>query len=82
MYILCTYEKNIVLSLSNIYTLNLIMCILRILTWSLKTYAIRLRNLISMNILFTEDQFFVIIVNRDPMNQKQPLADVFQNMCF
>ena len=77
MYILCTYEKNIVLSLSKIYTLNLTMYILRILTWSLKTYAIRLRNLISMNILFTEDQFFVIIVNRDPMNQKQPLADVF-----
>ena len=39
MYILCIYEKNIVLSLFKIDALNFTMHILTILTWSLKTYA-------------------------------------------
>ena len=59
MYILCIYEKNIVLSLFKIDTLNFTMYILTILTWSLKTYVIRLHNLISMNIFFTERSVFL-----------------------
>ena len=60
MYILCIYKKkNIVLSLSEIDTLNFTMYILTILTWSLKTYVIRLHSLISMNILFTERRIFL-----------------------
>ena len=59
MYLLCIYEKNIVLSLFKIDTLNFTMYILTILTWSLKTYAIRLHNLISVNIFFTERSVFL-----------------------
>ena len=59
MYVLCIYEKNIVLSLFKIDTLNFTMYILTILTWSLKTYVIRLHNLISMNIFFTERSVFL-----------------------
>ena len=55
---LCIYfefaKKNIVLRLFKIDTLNFTMYILTILTWSLKTYVIRLHNLISMNIFFAE----------------------------
>ena len=59
MYILCIYEKNIVLSLIKIDTLNFTMYILTILTWPLKTYIIRLHNLISMNTFFTEGLVFL-----------------------
>ena len=59
MHILCIYEKNIVLSLFKIDTLNFTMYILTILTWSLKTYVIGLHNLISMNIFFTERSVFL-----------------------
>ena len=52
MYILCVYEKAIVLSLFEIDTLNFTMYILTILTWSLKTCVTRLHNLISMIIFF------------------------------
>ena len=54
MYILCIYQKAIVLSLFEIDTLNFTMYILTILTCPLKTYVIRLHNLISMKIFFTE----------------------------
>ena len=47
------------LSLSKIDTLNFIMYILTILTWSLETYVIRLHNIISMNIFFTERSVFL-----------------------
>ena len=67
MYILCIYQKNIILSLFEIDTLNFTMYILTILTCPLKTYVIRLHNLISMNIFFTERLlFFFIIVKRQP----------------
>ena len=59
MYILCIYEKNIVFSLFKIDSLNFTVYILTILTWSLKTYFIRLHNLISMNIFFTEGSAFL-----------------------
>ena len=49
MYLLCIYKKPIILSLIKIDTLNFTMYILTIL----KTYIIRLHNLISMNIFFT-----------------------------
>ena len=55
MYLLCIYKKNIILSLFKIDTLNFTMYILTILTCSLKTYVIRLYNLISMNIFSTID---------------------------
>ena len=54
MYILCIYQKTIILSLFKIDTLNFTMYILTILTCPLKTYVIRLHNLVSMNIFFTE----------------------------
>ena len=41
------------------HTLNCIMSIWTILTWSLKTYVIRFHNLISMNIFFTERSVFL-----------------------
>ena len=50
MYILCICRKAIILSLFKINALNFTMYILTILTFSLKTYLIRLHNLISMNI--------------------------------
>ena len=82
MHILCIYEKNIVLSLFKIDTLNF--TILTILTWSLKTYVIRLHNLISMNIFFTERSVFLYNCKKTSEhkknNQKQPLP-VFQNRC-
>ena len=57
MYLLCTYKKPIILSLFKIDTLNFTMYILTILTCPLKTYVIRLHNLISMNIFFTIKDF-------------------------
>ena len=53
MYLLCIYEKIVVLSLYNIDTLNFTMYILTNLTCPLETYVIRLHNLISVNIFFT-----------------------------
>ena len=53
MYLLCIHKKPIILDLSEIDTLNFAMYILTILTCPLKTYVIRLRNLVSMNIYFT-----------------------------
>ena len=53
MYLLFTYKKLIILNLFKIDTLNFPMYILTILTCPLKTYVIRLHNLISMNIFFT-----------------------------
>ena len=46
MYLLCIYEKIIVLSLYNIDTLNFTMYILTNLICPLETYVIRLHNLI------------------------------------
>ena len=54
MYLLCIYKGSIILSLFKIDTLNFTMYILKILTCPLKTVD-RLRNPISMNILFTID---------------------------
>ena len=51
MYLLC--KKPIILSLFKIDTLNFTMYLLTILASPLKTYTIRLHNLILMNILFT-----------------------------
>ena len=72
---LCIYfvftKKNIILSLFKIDTLNFTMYILTILTCPLKTYVIRLHNLISVNIFFTERSlFFFIIVKRQPKTNK------------
>ena len=53
MYLLCIYKKPIILSLFKIDTFNFTMYILTILTCPFKTYVIRLRNLIPMNIFFT-----------------------------
>ena len=53
MYLLCIYKKRIILSLFKIDTLTFTMYILTILTCPLKTYVIRLHNLISMNIFYT-----------------------------
>ena len=56
---LCIYfvfTKNPILSLSKIHTLNLTMYNLTILTCPLKTYVVRLHNLISVNILITIDR--------------------------
>ena len=58
MYIHCIYQKSIIFSLFKIDTLNFTMYILTILTCPLKTYVIRLHNLISMNIFFTERLLF------------------------
>ena len=67
MYTLCIYRKTIILSLFKIDTLNFTMYILTILTCPLKTYVIRLHNLISVNIFFTKRSlFFFIIVKRQP----------------
>ena len=54
MYLLCIYEKKVILSPFKIDTLNstITMHILMILTSPLKTYVVRLYNLISMNIFF------------------------------
>ena len=71
MYILCIHRKTIILNLFKIDTLNFTMYILTILTCPLKTYVIRLHNLISMNIFFTERSlFFFIIVKRQPKTNK------------
>ena len=53
MYLLCIYKTLIILSPFNTETLNFIMHILTNLTCPLKTYVMRLHNLISMNISFT-----------------------------
>ena len=53
MYLLCIYKKPIILRLFKIDTLNFTMHILTVLTCPLKTYLIRLRNLISINIFIT-----------------------------
>ena len=84
MYILCIYQKHIILSLFKIGTLNFIMYILTNLTHAFY-------NLISMNIFFTKRSlFFLITLKKQPKtkkllkqkdNQKQPFSDVFQNGC-
>ena len=56
MYLLSIYKKPIILSLFKIYTLNFTMLMLTILTCSLRTYVIRLRNLSSINIMFSSPQ--------------------------
>ena len=53
MYLLCIYKKLVILTLFKTDTLNFTMHILTILTCSLKTYVIRLHNLISINIFYT-----------------------------
>ena len=84
MYLLCIHKKLIILSLFKIDTINFTMYILAILTCPLKTYVIRLRNLISMNIFFTiKDHFMVlkvifIIVKRKPKTNK--LKKTFQKL--
>ena len=58
MYILCIYNKTIILSLFNFDTLNFTMYILTMSTCALKIYVIGLHNLDSMNIFFTiKDSF-------------------------
>ena len=55
MYLIGIYKvkcKPIILSLFKFDTLNFTLYILTILTYPLKTYVIRLHNLISMNIFF------------------------------
>ena len=52
IYLLCIYKKPIILSLFKIDVLNFTMYTVTILTCLLKTYVIRLHNLISMNIFF------------------------------
>ena len=54
MYILCVYQKTIILCLFKIDALNFTMYVLTILTCPLKACIIRLHNLISMNIFFTK----------------------------
>ena len=53
MYLLRIYKKPIILSLFKIDTLNFTMYISTILTCPLKTYVIKLHDLISMNIFYT-----------------------------
>ena len=53
MHLICIYKRNIILNLFKTDTLNFTMYIFTILTCPLKTYVIRLCNLISMNIFFT-----------------------------
>ena len=60
MYLLCIYKKLIILSLFNIDILNFPMHIFTNLTCPLKTYVIRLNNLISMSIYFTKKARFSI----------------------
>ena len=55
MYLLCIYNRPIILSLFQIDTLNFTMYILMILTCPLETYVVRLHNLKSMNIFSTID---------------------------
>ena len=55
MYLLCIYNRPIILSLFQIDTLNFTMYILMILTCPFKTYVVRLHNLKSMNIFSTID---------------------------
>ena len=69
MYILCIYKKTIILSLFKIDTLNFTMYILTILTCPLKTYVIRLHNLISLKISFTEIKIIVLLYNRKETNK-------------
>ena len=69
MYILCIYQKTIILSLFKIDTLNFTMYILTILTCPLKTYVIRLYNLISMKIFFTEIKIIVFLYNCKETNK-------------
>ena len=53
MYLLCNYKKPIILNLFKIDKLHFTTYILAILTYPLKTYVIRLHNLISVNIFYT-----------------------------
>ena len=55
MYLFCFYKIIIILSQFQFDTLTFTMYILTILTCPLKTYVVRLHNLISMNIFFTID---------------------------
>ena len=66
MYLLCIYKNLVILNIFNIDTLNFTMFILTNLTYLLKAYAIKLHNLISMNIFFTikDDSFPFVIVKR------------------
>ena len=75
VYLLFIYKKPIILSLFKIDTLNFTVYILTILTCSLKTYVIRLRNIISMNIFFTIKiiVFFIIV-------KKKPKTDRLRNL--
>ena len=68
MYILCIYQKTIILSLFKIDTLIFTMYILTILTCPLKPYVIRLHNLISINIFFTEIKI-VLLYNCKETNE-------------
>ena len=62
----CIYQKTIILGLFKIDALNFTMYMITILTCPLKPYVIRLHNLISMKIFFTEIKIivFFIIVKR------------------
>ena len=90
MYILCIYQETIILSLFKLDTLNVTMYILTNLTCPFKIYVIRLHNLISRKIFFTEIKINVFLYNcketnkllNQKNNQKQPMADVFQKRCF
>ena len=70
MYLLCIYKKLIILSLFNVDTLNFTMYILMNLTFPLKTYIIRIHNLISMNIfLAIKDNSFSLQLQRESRKQ-------------
>ena len=69
MYVLCIYQKTIILSLFKINTLNFTMYILTILTYPLKTYVIRLHDLISMKIFFTEIKIIVFFYKYKERNK-------------
>ena len=71
IYLIFT-KKNIVLSLFKIDT-NFTMYILTIFTWSLKTQVIRLHNLISMNIFFTQI-YNCKETSENKQSRKQPLV--------
>ena len=69
MYILCIYQKTIILGLFKIDTLNCTMYILTTLTCPLKIYVIRLHNLTSMKIFFTEIKIIVFLYNCKETNK-------------
>ena len=80
MYLLCIYKKPIILSLFKIYRLKFIMYILTILKFSLRTCVIRLRNLTSINIIFSSPQkIIVFLYNCKEKDQKNRLKKPFKN---